>query len=141
MSEEVFAPKRIAGITVRVSNRETAPIVALWARFFQQGLPQRLLGGLYSVYFDYESDDAGAYTVLVGCEVPHDVMLPKGLAEQWIAAGAYQLFDASGELPHSITEGWREVWSTPLERAYQTDFEEYLPDNIQTIYVGVQQPT
>lgn len=137
MAEDVFAPKRIAGLSTRVVGHDRQTIAALWSRVFQQGLPQRLQGGVYSVCYDYESDDAGEYTVLVGCEIPVEAKLPKGLVEQWIPPGAYQLLDASGELPQSISEGWQEIWQTPLQRAYRTDFEEYLPDNVQTIYVGV----
>ncbi len=138
---EVFAPKRIVGIATRAPVGDSAPITALWTRFFQQGLPQRLAGGIYCVYSEYDDGDSGAYSVLVGCEVSTEVTLPKGLAEQWIAPGAYHLIDASGELPGSIVEGWRSVRDLPFKRTFRTDFEEYLPDNTQTIYVGVEAGT
>ncbi len=130
--------KRIIGLTVRASNLNSGPIEALWGRFFEQGLPLRLGGGIFSVYYDYELDGGKHYTVLVGCEVSADTSLPADLVEQWIEAGSYEVFDASGPLPQSILDGWMQVWQADLGRVYRTDFEQYMPDECQAIYIGVR---
>ena len=130
--------KRIAGISTRASNLNSEPIVELWGRFFEQGLPQRLGGGIFSVYYDYELDHAKQYTVLVGCEVPPGASLPAGLTEHCIEPGNYEVFDASGPLPQSILNGWLQIWQADLDRVYRTDFEQYMPDESQAIYIGVR---
>ena len=130
--------RRIAGFAARASNLDSGPIVALWGRFFQQGLPQRLGGDIYSVYFDYETDHSKQYTVLVGCEIPAEAKLPAGLVEQSIEPGSYEEFDASGPLPQALVDGWLRVWQADLDRTYVTDFERYLPDEAQVICVGVR---
>ena len=130
--------RRIVGLAARASNLDSGPIVALWGQFFQQGLPQRLGGDIYGVYFDYEMAHTKQYTVLAGCEFPADAKLPAGLTEQWIESGSYEEFDASGPLPQGILDGWLRVWQSDLDRVYVTDFERYLPDETQVICIGVR---
>lgn len=132
----------VVGITVRTSNANAHEIGALWGRFYETGAARRISESgdatIYSVYSDYESDHTGSFTVLIGCAVPENSVVPDGMSKRSVSAGRYAVFPAIGELPASVVKAWSSVWDTPLDRVYNTDFERYSSDGAVTVHVGVR---
>ena len=134
-------PQRVVGVMARVSNSAPEKIGDIWRRFHGEKIGDRLSGrgeDIYSVYFDYESDEKGEYGVVVGYMLPDDAAVPDGLGEVMLAPGRYEVFDVAGPLPESVWKKWAEIWNTPLRRTYRTDFDCYGADGLVKIYVGVR---
>ena len=135
----------VVGIATRTSNQRVDEIGQLWQRFYASNVAAQVVSRLdtrvYSVYSDYDSDASGEYNLLIGCAVPADllvVQVPEGMTQKTVSASKYALFEASGELPAGIVAAWREVWSSDLNRSYDTDFERYEEDGTATVHVGIR---
>lgn len=136
METTSVSPFYIMGISVRTSNENgqaATDIPALWQRFITEEIitqiQDRADDTIYSVYTDYEKDHTLPYTTLLGCRVNTvpDV-LPEGFFIKPISAGSYARFEAAGKLSEGIVfAAWQQIWNTPLDRAYTTDFEVYEP--------------
>jgi predicted transcriptional regulator YdeE len=132
----------IAGLTTRTCNQDeantaTAKIPTLWSQAYssQTLQPNTLIG----VYYDYESDDQGYYTLTVGNEVSPATI--DSLDSIKIASGDYLVFRNQGPQPQAIITLWQTVWAyfkahKHPKRIYQTDFEVY-KDGICEIYIGI----
>ena len=132
----------VVGIAARTSNQRVEEIGALWQRFYADNIAAQVVSRLdarvYSVYFDYESDLNGEYNLLIGCAVPPEAQVPDGLTKKTVSASRYAVFESSGELPAGIVAAWREVWSSDLDRSYDTDFERYETDGTASVHVGIR---
>lgn len=138
----------LLGFNTRTNNRaemsaDSAKIGALWQRFFESSqLSSMLNSPMYGVYYDYESDMNGEFSVLVGkaidtpSEDSHFMPLE-------LEAGKYLKFTAQGEMPQCVIDLWGQVWGyfsatdCPHQRRYQTDFEVYLSATEVEIYIGI----
>jgi predicted transcriptional regulator YdeE len=94
---------------------------------------------MYGVYYDYQSDMDGEFSVLAGSQAPQ-----AGCSDVSLFAGDYLKFSARGEMPQSVIALWTEVWryfTSPecqYQRCYLTDYEVYSGgDNIE-IYIGIE---
>lgn len=123
-------------------------IPALWSQFLQSEvqakLSEKISPEIYCVYQDYESDHLGPYTVFLGCPLPENAEVPEGFKVTEIAEGAYRKFLSKGDLHKgSVFNTWQEIWSTEMERTYNTDYEVYGerskdPHNAEVdIYIGI----
>ena len=141
--------KIIKGLSVRTANSKeanpkTARIGALYRRFDTE-VPVDYKNGarVYGVYYDYESDASGEYSVLAGSDQIDDSVESK-LEQVTIASGRYVIFNAKGEVPKVIIETWIKIWDyfsakdAPYQRAYTTDFEFYKNQNEIDIYIAVK---
>jgi len=132
----------VLGIYARVSNATPEKIGELWRTFHAMGgaeaVEERQNDAVYSVYCEYEGDFAGAYTVLIGCAVDANAVMPDGMKKIEIEGGTFAVFKPVGELPKSLIETWVEIWRTPLDRRYQADFDRYGDDGRVTVHVGVR---
>jgi len=132
----------VVGIATRTSNQRLDEIGLLWQCFYATGVAAHVVSRLdtrvYSVYSDYESDADGEYNLLIGCAVSPDAQVPNGMTKKTVLASQYAVFEASGELPAGIVAAWREVWSSELDRSYDTDFERYEEDGTATVHVGIR---
>lgn len=141
--------KILHGLSIRTDNEtemsaDKGKIGALWQQFdkvvdvdYQSG--ERV----YGVYFDYESDARGQFSVLAGFDgknLPASIPLQKVV----ISAGKYLVFKHKGEMPQIAIDGWTEVWnyfSNPEakhQRAYSTDFEFYPNYNEIEIHIAIK---
>jgi predicted transcriptional regulator YdeE len=142
----------VVGIRARTTHRieaveQTAKIPALWQRFLVDGvsnkIPERLPEpAAIAVYSEYENDDRGPYSLLIGHKVRTLDQTPKGMAGVLVPAGRYLCFTVIGPLPDAPRASWQEICrffdlSHEYERAYTIDFEIYRPDEIE-IYVAVK---
>lgn len=130
----------LCGITARVSKNALIEIGDLWNRFYAEPFLERLEiedGAVYSAYFDYESDHAGPYSVLLGFRVSETQAALEGLTLLTIQPGSYALLRRSGPMPASVVEAWQEVWNSDLERTYLTDFDRYAAPDTVEVNVGI----
>lgn len=131
----------IIGLSARTSNdnemsHETAKIPLTADKYLAEELydkiPNRKNPGItFGVYTDYESDEHGPYTYLIGEEVTslHDV--PDGLTAVRIPRGKYQKFTAGpGTMPSVVIDAWKTIWELSDaemggKRSYIADYEYY----------------
>jgi predicted transcriptional regulator YdeE len=140
----------VLGLEERTSNAAesdpaTAKIPILWGRFYGDNLaaqiPKRLdKGRPYGVYFDYEGDHGGAYSVLAGYQVRSLESAQPGMMGLSIPSGKYQVFTAKGaaEVPRAWANIWEYFAKAKAKRSYQYDFEVYEGEEKVSIYIGVK---
>ncbi len=145
---------QVIGIEARTTNaREMTKegvIGKQWERLMKEGLlariPSKADQSIVALYTDYESDQDGAYTFILGARVTSIANVPEGMVARKVPAAHYAVFTSErGPSAKVVYETWKRIWATPLHRAFQTDFELYDeraadPQNTQmSIYVGVRQ--
>jgi predicted transcriptional regulator YdeE len=147
----------VVGLAERTSNEREMTgegvIGALWNRLYGErvldAVPNRTDFNIYAVYSDYESDDTGEYTFLLGAKVNSPTPVPDGMMLKRVPGGRYAVVTSDrAPVVEAVVGTWRKIWgmsATDLggERAYQTDFELYDeracdPQNSQVdIYLGL----
>jgi predicted transcriptional regulator YdeE len=142
----------VAGIKVRTTHRieavaQTAKIPALWRRFLVdkagEQIPDRLPDtDLVAVYTDYDRDDAGPYSLVIGHQVQTLERTPTGMSGIWILPGRYLRFDAAAAPCAYPAEAWTEIrrffaLSHEYERAYMADYETHGADAV-SIFVSIK---
>ncbi|UXM83707.1 GyrI-like domain-containing protein [Shewanella seohaensis] len=103
--EQVFmAAQPMLGLSTRTNNStemagEGGKIAALWQTFFESSqLTAMLDSPMYGVYYDYESDMTGDYSVLVGKSV-ESVSETGPFTALQLREGNYLKFSAQGKCP------------------------------------------
>jgi predicted transcriptional regulator YdeE len=143
----------VVGLRTRTTNRieavpEMAKISPLWRQFcaddVSNQIPHRLPDSpeIVAVYFDYEGDYRGQYSLIVGHKVTSLDNAPKGMGGVLVRAGSYLRFPAEGPMPVALVDAWKGIWqffdlSHEYERAYATDFEVHGPNAVE-VYIGVK---
>lgn len=141
--------KLISGMRVRTTNKNefnpvTAKIAPLCQRFDETVSVDYANGArVYSVYYDYESDAHGEFSVLIGTD---QVAPPSSerLEEIMLPAGKYLVFDGSGEMPQAVIDTWTKVWDyfsqddAKHQRAYNVDYEHYTHQNGVQLYISIK---
>ncbi|MDQ2721593.1 MAG: effector binding domain-containing protein [Bacteroidota bacterium] len=125
---------KIIGISVRTTNQNkkaVEDIGKLWGQFFAENIlakvENKIGNEIYSIYTDYKSDYTDEYTTILGVRVNNLDNIPDGLIGREFQADTFTKFIAKGEMPNSVVEIWKEVWSKDkeLNRKYTYDFEVY----------------
>ena len=140
--------KTISGLSARTNNKnEMNPVarkIAPLVQTFDEAVSVNYRAGarVYSVYYDYESDASGDYSVLIGADAVESSSLV--LSEVKIQAGNYLVFSAQGQVPQIVFETWSEIWryfsndECVHTRAYITDFEFYKSQDEIEIHIGIK---
>lgn len=140
--------KNIFGLSARTNNQnEMNPATGKIAGLVQKfdafvDVNYRAGARVYSVYYDYESDVSGGYSVLIGADEVNTSAV--GLETVKIQQGNYLVFSGEGQVPQVIFETWSKVWryfsseNCPHKRAYLTDFEFYKSQTEIEIHIGIQ---
>jgi len=142
--------KQIYGISVRTSNAsemnpDTAKIGKTWQKFDRE-VPVNYQSGerVYGVYYDYESDVNGEFSVLAGTE-----NASSSLEQVTIQKGKYLVFEGEAASPddkariQAVIDTWGKVWryfnsrDSEYKRAYKTDFEHYKNQTSINIYISI----
>jgi predicted transcriptional regulator YdeE len=143
----------VVGLRTRTTNRiEAVPGMArispLWRQFHADKvsdlIPFRLADSpeIVAVYFDYESDHRGQYSLIVGHKVSSLDNAPNAMGGVLVRGGRYLRFPVEGPTPAALVAAWHGIWqffdlSNEYERAYATDYEIHRPNEVE-IYVGVK---
>ncbi len=135
----------VDGLVIRTINNEVLkePIIPnLWKKFIDEEVFEKIPHKanstfIYAVYTDYESDVHGHYTLLIGAKVQDSKNeLPNNFEKRMVHEGKYVVFTALNQ--EKVFEAWMEIWNTPLDRAYTSDFECYdLTTGQVKIYIAV----
>lgn len=151
---------RVAGLQIRTTNEaECGPnpkIGELWQRYYQLEYPfktphQKEPGVVLGVYCDYEGDETGEYSLLVGTEVAKEGELPGELTVKTLPASTYAVFTTRvGPMVEVVMEAWAKVWEWSQQpgnkRTFTGDFERYDgvrcadPNNAQVdLYIAISE--
>lgn len=129
----------VLGFAIRTTNaREESSgegqIGPLWSQFLQGGgdsIPNVLEPhAIYSVYTNYESDESGAYDLILGKIVDPAQQVPEGMRAIQVPTARYRVFPARESSPDAIRFAWQNVYQyfltdTNDERAFTSDFERH----------------
>lgn len=134
----------LVGITLRLSNELEAnkpQIPDTWQRFLSENMIDKIehkrSNNLYCAYFDYESDENGAYTMLIGAQVNRVDNLPDELFYKTIPTAKYAIFNVNSR--EQVGATWHKIWDMKeLPRTYTGDFEEYNQETGEIkIYIAI----
>ena len=120
---------RLQGKTTNKNNQSSKDCGNLWQAFKSDKvfdlIPAKLSDEIYAVYFDYEKDETTPFSYFIGCKVRRNSETPKQLEELVIPAQKYRKFTARGVMTGCITDTWKEIWQSDLNRKFGFDFEVY----------------
>ncbi len=143
--------KIIYGISVRTCNIDemdlgTAKIAKTWQEFDGQiNVDYQNGERVYGVYYHFESDVNGEFSLLAGCDKENSLV-----EKVTIQQGRYLLFKAIAKTPddkarvQAVIECWGEIWqyfdsqAPEYKRAYTTDFEYYKNPTGINICISIQ---
>lgn len=128
-----YSAFNIIGIQVRTNNNEAVTTVpTLWQQWHNNNIFHKIPNKIntteyFAVYTDYESDEHGDYTLIIGAQVDSLSDIPQGCIGRFIPAASYVKLGVAGVVPVCIIKAWHSIWSTEFsyERAFTYDFEVY----------------
>lgn len=133
--------KTIVGFAARTGNEDPemgSVIGGLWQKLYAPEnvakIRNRVNTYAIGLYSDYEN---AKYQVTAGFEVS-ETGEANGFVVKTIPAGKYAKFNVHGDMIEAVASSWKEIWSTPLERTYTGDFEEYLSTEDIDIYIAIK---
>lgn len=112
-----------------------AKIKTMWEESYRN--LEQYHNSIYGVYYDYESNYKGDYSLSVAIEDRYGetfIGIPKN--------EKYEIFkvDTSDEL--GVVNTWKRIWEQEeaglLDRAYTYDFEKYLPNGEIEIHIAIK---
>ena len=125
-------------------NPTLGKIPQLWVQFDRNVQVDYPNGNrVYGVYYNYESDASGEFSVLAGTDQA-DCKSSIELEYVKIHKGKYLVFHAEGPMPQVVLETWGKIWDyfsnkdTEHKRAYTTDFEYYLSESEIKIFISLK---
>ncbi|RJS62591.1 AraC family transcriptional regulator [Bacillus sp. PK3_68] len=91
----------------------------------------------YGVYYDYENNYKGDYSLGVGMESNAETVLKIPANE------LYQVFKVDAADEQGLFKTWSKIWdleeSGALHRAYTFDYEKYYPSGEIEIHIAIKQ--
>lgn len=120
------------GLNKKTTNQGGQSVIDcgnLWQKFETEGFAEKIIGKLgnevYAVYFDYEGEDNTSFSYFIGCKVNLDSELPRDMESLFIPSLNYYKTTAKGKMTGCITEAWKKIWNSKIDRTYKFDFEVY----------------
>lgn len=99
----------------------------LWQHFelnkITELIPNKISNAIYTVYYDYESDEKGLFSYFIGCKVEPNTETPENLDELLIPEQNYHKETAKGQMTACITDAWETIWNSNINRRFGFDFE------------------
>ncbi|CAH0344723.1 GyrI-like domain-containing protein [Bacillus sp. CECT 9360] len=146
---------KLIGRAVKTTNeaemKGEGVIPALWESFYNQNWLETTQNKknktVLAAYTDYESDENGSYSFVIGAEVMSSDAVPAEMNEFEIPENEYIVFTTrKGPIQEIVVEAWQYIWewSKNNKRAFLTDFEVYDercadPENSQVdIYISLK---
>lgn len=120
---------QLEGKTTNENNQSSVDCGNLWQKFETEKIfeliPNKLSNEIYAVYFAYEKDETKPFSYFIGCKVDDKAEIPSGLSELLIPSQDYVKYTAKGAMTGCITEAWKKIWSSNINRKFGFDFEIY----------------
>lgn len=115
--------------TTNQNNQSSSDCGNLWQKFEKDKIfeliPNKLSNEIYAVYFDYEEDETKPFSYFIGCKVDKNSEVPSNLDSLEIPTQSYVKVTAKGVMTACITDSWREIWNSDIQRKFGFDFEIY----------------
>ena len=138
----------VIGVSTRTTNKdEMSPagkIGPLWKSFAQSAdrIPDVTDPDTFSIYTGYETDENGAYEVILGKEVRDLKHVADGMRGIRIPSAHYLVFPVANSSPQGIGAAWQGVYdyfakNRSRQRTYGIDFDRHSRDKVE-IYVSVR---
>jgi predicted transcriptional regulator YdeE len=145
----------VAGVSARTTNAREMTAEGVIPKLWIGAIDVRdkslhgLDAAMIALYTEYENDEHGAYTFVLGAKADPAWDIPDGLVMKAVPAGKYAVFTCErGPVQKVVVETWQRIWSElPAAknlRSYIADFEVYdqraadPADAVVDIYVGVK---
>lgn len=135
----------IIGIAVRTINKDghaKKDISDLWNTWFAESLSNKILNKIddriINMYTNYDSDEHGFYTAILGHKVENSEVIPNGMIGMKINASKYREYESNGKIPDCVLETWMDIWKSEIDRSYIADFDVYDPNTMNSNYVKVK---
>ncbi|UFT98411.1 effector binding domain-containing protein [Radiobacillus kanasensis] len=94
-------------------------------------------GIVYGIYFDYESDYKGDYSLSVAIEDDHGDSLVEIPNDE-----KYEVFKVDATNEQGIIKTWNKIWQLEeagsLDRVYSYDFEKYYSNGEIEIHIAIK---
>lgn len=120
---------RLENKTTNENNQSSRDCGDLWQKFEKDKIfdliPNKLTNEIYAVYFNYEKDETKPFSYFIGCKVDENSIVPEGLDSLNIPSQNYVKYTAKGIMTGCITEAWRKIWNSDIQRKFGFDFEVY----------------
>ncbi|MEP6583556.1 MAG: effector binding domain-containing protein [Ginsengibacter sp.] len=120
---------RLEKKTTNENGQSSVACGSLWKKFEEeniaQKIPNKLTDEVYAVYFDYEGDYTQPFSYFIGCKVIVETETSPNLDTIVVPEDTYKKIVAKGSMPACLTNSWKEIWNSQIERAYHYDFEIY----------------
>ena len=120
---------KLIGKTTNQNNQSAKDCGTLWQKFERDKIfeliPNKLSNEVYAVYFDYEGDETNPFSYFIGCKADKSSETPKELEDLVIPSQDYTRFSAKGGMTGCITDAWKQIWNSGLNRKFGFDFEVY----------------
>ncbi len=99
-------------------------------------------GTIYAVYSHYDSDETGAYDLILGKSVQPGQEVPPAMKSISIPAARYLVFTATASSPDAIKAAWTQVYEYFAQhkkehRAFTADFEQYSSSGTR-LFIAIQ---
>lgn len=136
---------KIVGIEIRTTfknGKHFKDIPELWENTMKNNylntIPNRIDDSIYCIYHNYETEDQGEYSVLLGVSVKNGDQIPKNYVSLSITPGNYKVYYAKTQDPKETQGIWENIWQqskSEYKRAFKTDFDHYSTQQI-SVFVG-----
>lgn len=126
----LLTERTINGAKIRTNNNRLDEIIALW----NQVPTMELVGDVFAIYSNYESNFLGDYDLLVGSE--HANYSEYSIINE----GEYVEIPVEMASPQGVGEAWQKIWKDEVleqRRTYLSDIEHYKKDGTIAIYLSV----
>lgn len=144
-------PIKIIGIELRTTNdngQSFHDIPPFWDRFIKENcvekIPSKRDQNIYAVYTHFENagkNNFGMYSLIIGCEVTDNAIIPDGFVSATIPAGNYRHFSVENGSPDKVGETWQKIWNIPANEKkswrFQCEYECYRSSGEIDIFIGV----
>lgn len=134
---------KVIGTSQKISNENAQEkIPEMWKTFiienYLEKIPNKKDGRLMAFYTDYEGDHTKPFLYTIGCEVSTLDDCPEGFNALTIPGNKYALFQVKGNLPNSLIETWKHIWTSELKRKFEADFEVVVGADEVHVYISVE---
>lgn len=120
---------KLTNKTTNENNQSSVDCGNLWQKFENDKIfdliPNKISDEIYAVYYEYEKDETKPFSYFIGCKVEEKTNTPKGLDELLVPAQNYVKVVAKGVMTGCISEAWKKIWTSKINRKYGVDFEVY----------------
>ncbi|MDQ2840635.1 MAG: effector binding domain-containing protein [Acidobacteriota bacterium] len=141
----------VTGLSIRTTNTQemsgtNGKIGPLWNQFIHGGaevIPGAIeQGTIYAVYTNYESDETGAYDLILGRSVLPGQQTPTNMKSIHVPAASYLVFPVASSSPDAIKTAWSNIYAyfvhhANKRRAFTIDFEQHSSSGTR-IFIAVR---